>query len=444
MKADSALAFGDTQHLIGGCILAVAEVSLTEVVAGYLPSDSGGNRTPSSSTDAYAWRLSASSADRAYSTVSGKAFDSNEDDLMTNGLCSEVYAVRDGVVKSTTPLLGVFVDTGASTDAFMCRRQIISERISKEDFGEMFSEGDEIKLKTPDGIPMEAYFTRMQAPFTVQQVCSSRLHAQSRAQLQPMSIHPMGHPRDFATSRGLLESIGQIQGRGGLAAASPSNKGALQECPVPKTYRSFIRAPKTGDKGELIQEELVRRLQMSHKQAAAVVKSAKKLMPNSHLSLHNLSGWIETLASFGLSITDVSGGLRRCPGLIAYSASGRENTNAESIRVLTAHGLSEYQIQCVLRKYPSVFVHTPSSLDAKLLRLKELGISPSEEKGLLEREPSILTSSKMDTVQWLEGQGFAPEVAWRMIMRHPELLKYSPETNLSKTLDYFTWLVGSR
>ena len=34
-KACSAVAFGDTQRLIGGCILAVAEVSLTWVVVGY-------------------------------------------------------------------------------------------------------------------------------------------------------------------------------------------------------------------------------------------------------------------------------------------------------------------------------------------------------------------------------------------------------------------------
>ena len=132
--------------------------------------------------------------------------------------------------------------------------------------------------------------------------------------------------------------------------------------------------------------------------------------------------------------------------LIACSASGRENANAESIGILTAHGLSEYQIQCVLGKYPAVLVSlTPSSLDAKLLRLTELGFPPSEEKGLLEREPYILTSSlQLDTVQWLKGEGFAPEVARRMVKGHPYLLIYSPETNLSKTLDYFTWLVGSR
>jgi len=100
----------------------------------------------------------------------------------------------------------------------------------------------------------------------------------------------------------------------------------------------------------------------------------------------------------------------------------------------------------VLRKYPAVLVdHTPSSLNAKLLRLKELGFPPSEEKGLLEREPSILTSSlKWDTVQWLEGEGYAPEVARRMIKGFPLLLACSPETNLRKSLDYFTWLWGSR
>eukprot|EP00798_Chlamydomonas_sp_ICE-L_P015951 gene15951-22086_t len=51
------------------------------------------NRTPSSSTDAHGWKLFASSASRSYSTVTGKVFDNNEalvDDLMTNGLCSEL------------------------------------------------------------------------------------------------------------------------------------------------------------------------------------------------------------------------------------------------------------------------------------------------------------------------------------------------------------------
>eukprot|EP00798_Chlamydomonas_sp_ICE-L_P032465 gene32465-biopygen13899 len=259
-----------------------------------------------------------------------------------------------------------------------------------------------------------------------------------------MAVHPMGYPRDFTTSRVMLESIDKIQGRSGLAAPSPS-KGPIEECPVPKTYRSFIRAPKIGDENELIQDELVLRLQMSTNEAASVVKSAKTSVPNANLSLHNLREWIEALISFGLSIEDVSGGLRRCPVLIACSASGRENANAESIQVLTAHGLSEYQIQCVLRKYPAVLVHTPSALDAKLLRLKELGFPPSEGKGLLEREPAILGSSlKWDTVQWLEGEGYAPEVARRMIKGFPLLLACSPETNLRKSLDYFTWLVGSR
>eukprot|EP00798_Chlamydomonas_sp_ICE-L_P008543 gene8543-biopygen15461 len=251
-----------------------------------------------------------------------------------------------------------------------------------------------------------------------------------------MAVHPMGRPTSLTTSRGLLESTGKIHGRSCLAAAS-SSKGP---------YRRFIRAPKTGEEDKLIQQELVLRLQMSPKQAAAVVKTADKVSPSAHLSLHNLRGWIEALASFGLSIADVSLGLRRCPILIACSASGRENANAESIQVLTAHGLSEYQIQCVLRKYPGVLVKlTPSSLNAKLLRLNELGILPSEEKGILEREPSILGSSlEWDTVQWLEGEGYAPEVARRMIKGFPMLLAYSPETNLSKTLTYFTWLVGSR
>eukprot|EP00798_Chlamydomonas_sp_ICE-L_P020211 gene20211-biopygen29008 len=287
---------------------------------------------------------------------------------------------------------------------------------------------------------MEACFTRMQVPCTVQQVCSSRVHAQSRAQL-----HPMGHPTSLTTSTGLMEPLGNIRGRSCLAAAFPS-KGPIEGSPVPKTYRSFVRAPKTGEEDELIQEELVLRLQMSPKQAAQVVKSAKNSQPNSHLSLQKLRGWIDALVSFGLSIADVSGGLRRCPALIAYSASGQENTNAESIRVLTAHGLSEYQIQSVLRKYPVVLVkHTPSSLHGKLLRLKELGFPPSKEKGLLEKEPSILSSTlQWDTVQWLVGEGYAPEVARGMIKGKPLLLAYSPKTNLRKTLDYYIWLVGSR
>eukprot|EP00798_Chlamydomonas_sp_ICE-L_P007750 gene7750-927_t len=52
------------------------------------------NRTLSSSTDAHGWRLSASSAAPAFSTVSRKALDSNEDDLMKNGLCSEVGCMK--------------------------------------------------------------------------------------------------------------------------------------------------------------------------------------------------------------------------------------------------------------------------------------------------------------------------------------------------------------
>ena len=157
---------------------------------------------------------------------------------------------------------------------------------------------------------------------------------------------------------------------------------------------------------------------MTSKQAAQVVKGANHIHPGTPLRLHNLRGWIEALVSFGLSIDDVSKkGLRISPALIKTPASGREEKHAETIRVLAAHGLSEYQIQCVLGKYPAVLVSlTPSSLDAKLLRLKELGFPPSEEKGLFEREPSILRSSlQWDVVQWLEGEGFAPEVARGMI-----------------------------
>eukprot|EP00798_Chlamydomonas_sp_ICE-L_P027386 gene27386-biopygen3231 len=254
-----------------------------------------------------------------------------------------------------------------------------------------------------------------------------------------MAVHPMGRPISLTTSRGLLESIGEMRGRSCLAAAS-QNKRPIEESPDRKN-----RAPNPGEEDLLIQGELVLRLQMSPKQAAAVMKTANKVHPGTPLRLRNLRGWIDALVSFDLSIADVSGGLRRSPVLIASPADGREKKSAESIRVLTAHGLSEYQIQSVLRKYPSVLVsHTPSSLDAKLLRLKELGFPPSEEKGLLEREPSILTSSlKWDTVQWLEGEGYAPDVARRMIKGFPLLLTYSPETNLSKTLDYLTWLLGS-
>eukprot|EP00798_Chlamydomonas_sp_ICE-L_P013963 gene13963-19902_t len=55
------------------------------------------NRTPSSCTDAHGWRLSASSASRAYSTGSGDAHDVNKDlvdDLMKNGLSSEVGCMK--------------------------------------------------------------------------------------------------------------------------------------------------------------------------------------------------------------------------------------------------------------------------------------------------------------------------------------------------------------
>eukprot|EP00798_Chlamydomonas_sp_ICE-L_P011794 gene11794-biopygen9448 len=251
-----------------------------------------------------------------------------------------------------------------------------------------------------------------------------------------MAVHPMGCTTSLTPSNNLLESIRKIQGRSCLAAASPL-KGPI---------RSFIRAPKNGAEDELIQEELVLGLQMSPKQAAAVIMTANTFSPGTHLSLHNLRGWIKALVSFGLSISDISGGLRRSPILIACSASGRENANAELIGVLTAHGLSDNQIQCVLRKYPTVLVClTPSSLGAKLLRLKELGFPPSEEKGLLEKEPSILGSSlQWDTVQWLEGEGYEPEVARRMIKGKPMLLTYNPETSLRKTLAYYTWLVGSR
>eukprot|EP00798_Chlamydomonas_sp_ICE-L_P024691 gene24691-biopygen19137 len=270
------------------------------------------------------------------------------------------------------------------------------------------------------------------------------MHAQTKAQHHLTAVHPMGHPTSFTTSGGLMEPIGTIRGRSCLAAAPP-RKRPIESNPEPKTCRSFIRAPKTGEEDGLIQEELVFRLEMTPRQAAKVVKTANTTNPGTTLKLHNLRGWIKVLVSFGLSIADISGGLRRSPVLIAYSASGRENTNAESIQVLTAHGLSDNQILSVLRKYPSVLVNlTPSSLNAKMHRLKELGIPPSEEKGLFEREPYILGSSlKWDTVHWLEGEGYAPEVARGMIKGFPLLLNLTPETHLSKTLDYFTWLVGS-